>query len=143
MPREYLERLRTIDREINSMLDYKQEILEQATSIKSIPDGVCVQTSVSSKVENAAVRMADYGDLVYGMVDELVKRKEHALELINQIPDGRKAMLLKYRYVFCWSWNKVAAMMCYDRTSVWRMRDDAIEEFSIVWERKQGNDCKS
>ena len=41
MPREYLERLRTIDRELNSMLDHKQEILEQATSIKSMPDGVC------------------------------------------------------------------------------------------------------
>ena len=136
MPREYLERLRTIDRELNSMLDHKQEILEQATSIKSMPDGVCVQTSTSSKVENAAVRLADYGDLVYELVDDMVKRKEHALELINQIPDGRLAMLLKYRYVFCWSWNKVSAMMCYDRTSVWRMRDEAIKEFGIVWESR-------
>ena len=36
----------------------------------------------------------------------MVKRKEARLRLINQIPDGRLAMLLKYRYVFCWSWNK-------------------------------------
>ena len=43
--REYLERLRTIDRGINAMLEHKQEMLERATSIKSMPDGVCADSN--------------------------------------------------------------------------------------------------
>ena len=97
MPREYLERLRTIDRELNSMLDHKQEILEQAT-IHQINAGRCVRTDFNQQQGGeCSNRLADYGDLVYELVDDMVKRKEHALELINQIPDGRLAMLLKYR----------------------------------------------
>ena len=137
--REYLERLRTIDREINAMLDHKQEMLERATSIKSAPDGVCVQTSTSSRVETAAVALADYGDEINVYVDEFVDGKRHALELIGGLADGRQIMLLKYRYVFGWPWHKVAAMMCYDRTSVWRMRDEALAAFEVVWEKSQHN----
>lgn len=131
--REYLERLRLADREINAMLDYRQTILDQAVSIKSIPDGVCVQTSTSSKVESAAVKLADYGDKINAQVDDLVNLKRAALGLIGQMGDGRHIMLLKYRYVCGWPWSKVAAMMCYDRSMVWRMHGTALQAFEHIF----------
>ena len=87
--REYLERLRTIDRDINAMLDHKQEMLEQAISIKSMPDGMCVQTSTSSRVEAAAIKLADYGDEINSSVDRLVDSKREAQRMIGQMQDSR------------------------------------------------------
>ena len=64
MPREYLERLRTIDRELDSMLDHKQEILEQATSIKSMPDGVWLQSGRQGRIPGG--HKADVGTAARG-----------------------------------------------------------------------------
>lgn len=132
--REYLERLRTADREINAMLDYKLSILHQAISIKSIPDGVCVQTSTSSRVENAAIRLADYGQKIDAIVDRYVDLKREAERMLDKIQNSRFRIILTYRYLYNWQWEKIMGQMHYESTHMFRMHGYALQEFERIYE---------
>lgn len=130
--REYLERLRTIDREISAMLDHKQEMLEQAISIKSMPDGMCVQTSTSSRVEAAAIKLADYGDEINSSVDRLVDSKREAEKLIRQVQDSRFRSILTYRYLYNWGWEKIMGQMHFESSHMFRLHGYALLEFEEI-----------
>ena len=52
---------------------------------KACQDGVCVQTNTSSKVEMAAIRLADYGDKIDELVDSYVGMKR------GRVPTGTAA----------------------------------------------------
>lgn len=133
--REYLERLRTVDREINAMLDYKQELLERATSIKSMPDGVCVQTSTSSRVEAAAIKLADYGEEINLCVDRLVDSKRDAKRLIDMLQDSRFRSILSYRYLYDWPWEKIMGQMHFESSHMFRLHGYALLEFENVYDK--------
>ncbi len=138
--REYLERLRTIDRDINAMLEHKQEMLERATSIRSMPDGVCVQTATSSRVESAAVALADYGNCINEAVDILVDSKREAQRMIGQLQDSRFKSILTYRYVFNWQWEKIMGQMNYEIAQTFRLHGYALLEFERVYANMIVND---
>ncbi len=133
--REYLERLRTIDRDINAMLEHKQEMLERATSIRSMPDGVCVQTATSSRVESAAVALADYGNCINEAVDILVDSKREAQRMIGQIQDSRFKSILTYRYLYNWGWEKIMGQMHFESSHMFRLHGYALLEFENVFAR--------
>lgn len=132
--REYLERLRTIDRDINAMLEHKQEMLERATSIRSMPDGVCVQTSTSSRVETAAIKLADYGEEINLCVDRLVDSKREAKRLIDMLQDSRFRSILSYRYLYDWPWEKIMGQMHYEIAQTFRLHGYALLDFEKVYE---------
>lgn len=131
--REYLERLRTTDREIGAMLDYKQSILQQSINIKSMPDGVCVQTNTSSKVEMAAIRLADYGDKIDELVDSYVGMKREAECLLARLQDNRFRVILTYRYLYNWQWEKIMMQMHYESTHMFRLHGYALQDFERIY----------
>ena len=133
--REYLERLRTIDRETNAMLAHRQEMLEQAISIKSMPDGVCVQTATGSRVEAAAIKLADYSEEINGSIDKLVDSKREAEKLIRQVQDSRFRSILTYRYLYNWPWEKIMGQMHFESSHLFRLHGYALLEFENIFER--------
>ena len=131
--REYLERLRTINRDINAMLDYRQDIINLACRITSAPNLNKVQSNnQTSKVETAGVKLGDYGREIDAKVDELVNFKRDAEWLIEKLADSRMRVILRYRYINNWNWDKIAGDLHYDRTNVWRLHRYALLAFDYI-----------
>lgn len=129
---QFLNSLRNLDYEITALdtqrvrlNDQRQDILDRAYGTGAVT-GVCVQNGVGSKTESLGVQLADLqtpeqvarriGQLqqrVNRKIDELVERKQKALDIISRIDDARYKSLLTNRYINNLKWCTIADMMSY------------------------------
>lgn len=127
--KEYLERIREIDREIDLLIAERNRTLDIVLQITVDPSDVRVQSgSISSRVENAAIRMIDLSEKIDNKIDEYIDMKAEAGRLIDRLDDSRYRAVLKYRYVDGMRWGNVAIKMGYDIRNVMYLNDDAIGE---------------
>jgi len=132
--REYLERLRTIDREINAMLDYRQDIIDLACKITSCPNPNKVQTDrQTSKVEIIGVKLGDYSKEIDKKIDEYVDIKREARAYFDKLTDNRMRMILILRYINNWGWDKIAGEIHYETRRTFELHGYALVEFEKVY----------
>ena len=137
---KYLNSLRHLDYEINSLMtthsrlmDQRQDILDRAYCTAEI-SAVCVQHTPQNKTEALGLELAGLPapeELVTklnrlqarinGRIDTLVDKKEQAQAVIERIPDARERALLTYRYINNLKWSSVADLMGY--TINWVVND--------------------
>lgn len=152
---QFLNSIRKLDSNINAMdhercriADRRRDLLEKAESLGASLTGVCVQHSVGSKTETLGIALADtmsveetakklnqYQDNINRRIDELVVKKQIALDAIKLVPLDAYQALLTYRYMNCYQWLTIADLMGYTETYV---RDDlkvnAVAAFERVWQ---------
>ena len=79
-----------------------------------------------SQTEDAVLRLQD---LEQDMCDSIIKYIEDVKlveQLINGLTDIRQRDILTFRYMNGWNWQKIASLMNYERTQVWRIHRVAI-----------------
>lgn len=127
----FLESIRNLDLEITA-LDHervrlsncRQDILDKARSLSGPLDGVRVQHGPSNRTEAIGLELAsvpdveslvrklnDYQHRVNHRIDELVDRKQKAMDTIERIPDGRYRALLIHRFLSNLRWSTIANMI--------------------------------
>lgn len=127
--KEYLERIREVDREIDLLIAERNRALDIVLQITVDPSDIRVQSgSVSSRVENAAIRMIDLAQKIDKKIDEYIDMKAEAVRLIDRINDARYRAVLKYRYVDGMKWDEIIESMKYESAQVFRIHIDAIIE---------------
>lgn len=153
---DFLNSIRHLDNEINALdlercrwMDKRQDILDSAESHNSLT-GVVVQHGVGSRTESIGIRLADLEtpedvtarvnrlqQRINKKIDQLVDRKQKALDVIERIPSTTHRALLLYRYLNCLKWETIADLMGYEHGYV---RDDlrvaALEAFEAVWKKE-------
>ena len=137
---KYLNSLRHLDYEINSLMtthsrlmDQRQDILDRAYATAEI-SAVCVQHTPQNKTEALGLELAGLPapeelvrklnrlqDRVNKRIDTLVDKKEQAQVVIERIPDARERALLTFRYINNLKWSSVADLMGY--TINWVVND--------------------
>lgn len=152
----FLESIRHLDREI-AALDHermrlsscRQDILDKARSLSGFPDGVRVQHGLSNRTEAIGLELASLPDVeslvrklnayqhrVNCRIDELVDRKQKAMDIIERIPDARYRALLVHRFLSNLRWSTIANMMGYTEAYVrLSLKDEAIGEFDRAWKQ--------
>ena len=152
----FLESIRNLDLEITA-LDHervrlsncRQDILDKARSLSGPLDGVRVQHGPSNRTEAIGLELAsvpdvetlvrklnDYQDRVNCRIDELVDRKQKAMDIIERIPDARYRALLIHRFLSNLRWSTIANMMGYTDAYVrLTLRDEAIGDFERAWKQ--------
>jgi len=130
---QFLNSIRHLDNEINAldhervrMMDRRLDLLESAESHGSM-SGVVVQHSIGSKTESIGIRLADLEtpedvtarvnrlqQRINKKIDQLVDRKQKALDVIERIPSTTHRALLLYRYLNCLKWETIADLMGYE-----------------------------
>ena len=152
----FLESIRHLDREI-AALDHervrlsrcRQDILDKARNLSGSLDGVRVQHSPSNRTEAIGLELASGPDVeslvrklnafqhrVNCRIDELVDRKQTAMDIIERIPDARYRALLIHRFLSNLRWSTIANMMGYSDAYVrLSLRDDAVGEFERAWKQ--------
>ena len=152
----FLESIRHLDREI-AALDHervrlsscRQDILDKARNLSGSLDGVRVQHGPSNRTEAIGLELASIPDVenlvrklnayqhrVNCRIDELVDRKQRALDIIERIPDARYRALLIHRFLSNLRWSTIANMMGYTDAYVrLTLKDEAISDFERVWKQ--------
>lgn len=111
--KQWLNRARNIEKEIDILKQEKVEAFEGTTKITSAAEGERVQISVSNSSENKFIEYSEYSVLIDNRIDELYAVKCEILNAINTVEDGTLRILLELRYLQGETWERIAQSMHY------------------------------
>lgn len=155
---EFLNSIRCLDMQINALdtarvqfRDRRQDLLDKAACISASLNGVCVQTGVSDKVGSIGTALADlptpeqyarklnsYQDRLNRKIDELIDKKQKALDTIAKVKDAKLEALLTHRYINNLKWSTIADIMGYTQDWVeMRLKRQAIEAYEEAGSEKK------
>lgn len=106
--KEWLNRARRLDYEINALIRAKEDTWARIVSTTSAPSGVVVsQTKNPHKFD----RYIELQDRINERIDYLCAVKAEILSAINRVDDTVLRTLLIERYINCKTWEQVAVDM--------------------------------
>lgn len=147
---EFLNSIRCLDMQINALdtarvqfRDRRQDLLDKAACISASLNGICVQTGVSDKTGSIGSQLADlptpeqyarklnsYQDRLNRKIDELIDKKQQALDTIGKVKDPKLGALLIHRYINNLKWETIADLMKYDQNWLQnQVRQQAIKAY--------------
>lgn len=156
----FLNSIRCLDLEIDALdkarvkfSDRRQDLLDRAEAITSNLSGVCVQSGVSNKTQSIGIALAElptaeeyckrlnaYQKRINDRIDELIERKQKALDIIAKIEEPRLGALLIHRYVNGLKWSTIADLMKYEQNFLQNhVRQQAIKAYEEAECGKQPN----
>lgn len=127
--KQYLLRVRHIDKEINSLLMTIAETRDRLTKVTQNFDGDGAQ---STKDPHKFDRLVELEGLCDDLIDEQLRIKEETLRMISQLQDRRHRLVLKEYYVDCKTWEQVAVDLHYSYMHTTRLHGYALREFQIL-----------
>lgn len=125
--KQYLNRARRIDNEINALLELVQTTRE---SLESITQNYDSDGSQSTKNPHKFDRLVELESLVDEKVDELIALKTEILGTISKLKDNRQRIILTEYYLKMQTWEQVAVDMHYSFQHVMRMHGYALKEIT-------------
>ena len=134
-PKEYLSRYRDLGRSIDAKRAQLQRLREQATQITQAISPDRVQSSGDPDRLSAAV--AQIADAVTDIEQQIDRREAVRLEIedaIAKVPDGAQRVLLEYRYLAGYTFERIAVEMHYSYKQVCRIHGNALEKVKNVLE---------
>ena len=132
--KEYLNRARYLDREIDAKLDHQarlNSIIYKATSTLSDMPGS--PSRDVARREKAIAKVIDLEKEIDEQIDELVDTKREINKLIEKIPTKEHKLLLEFRYVNLFTWEKISEQMDITLRHVYRLHGAALLEADKVW----------
>lgn len=126
--KDFLERHRTADAEIDSKLEQLAELRSLATKITPSTnyEGRGSGTA-SDKVGRTVAKIVDLEQEINEAIDRLVDIKAEIEDLINLIDDSVMRTVLERRYILHETWEVIAEKMGYSRRHITRLNIQAIE----------------
>lgn len=113
--KEWLNRARRIDNEINALQQAQQNAWARVVSITAAPSGVSVS---GTKDPHKFDRYVELQDKINRRIDELHAVKLEILAVIEQVDDTVLRTLLLERYINCKTWERIAVDTHYSYAAV-------------------------
>ena len=129
--KQYLNRVRRVDKEISALLRMVEKTRESVTSITAKYDGDGAQ---STKDPHKFDRLAELESLVDEKVDQLVEMKAEILRTIMELNDSRHRIVLMEYYLEMKTFEEIAAGNHYSWRQVHRIHGRALQEIQHVIE---------
>lgn len=127
--KQYLRRVRRIDKEIEALLRLKQKTKDSLLSITQKYDGDGAQ---STKDPHKFDRLAEIESLIDSKVDEQIDMKAEILKTIMQLEDRTYRILLMEYYVEMKTWEQVAVDMNYSWRQIMNLHGYALREVQKI-----------
>lgn len=129
--KEFLRGIRDNERRIKALMERRQQYYDIAMQGTGRHEARRLSgTSQSSRLEDAICRLVDLEADLDKQIDKLVDETRLAERMIGQLKDPRHRDVLRYRYLNCWSWERISQEMCYDRRWVLRLHGEGLQEFT-------------
>jgi hypothetical protein len=110
--KEWLQRAKKLDEEIDELIKAQEQALTAATSV-TCGTGEKVQTSNVNTSEGKFINYASYSEMIDNRIDELYAIKQEILQAINLVDDATLRTLLIARYINFGTWEQIAVDLHY------------------------------
>lgn len=132
--KEYLNKMRYIDNEIDAKEEIKQQMRKRLTSVQATQyREIDVQGGIRKTNEDRIIEYIEYSEQINELIDELVNLKMTVVEEVENIDDGLYRTILTERYINNRKWNDIADLLDYeDSRPIFRAHNDALREFIKV-----------
>ena len=129
--KQYLNRVRRIDKEIAALLRLVQSTRE---SLETITQNYNSDGAQSTKNPHKFDRLVELESLVDAKIDEQIAMKSEILQTIMKLPDRRQRLVLMEYYVEMKTWEQVAVDLNYSYMHITRIHGYALKEVQKVLE---------
>ena len=123
--KQYLNRVRRIDKEIAALLRLVQSTRE---SLETITQNYNSDGAQSTKNPHKFDRLVELESLVDAKIDEQIAMKAETLETIMKLQDRRQRMVLMGYFIEMKTWEQVAVDLNYSYQHVMRLYGYALKE---------------
>lgn len=130
--KDWLNRGRNLNEEINALIKAKEKALYDACNVSFAYDKDRVQTSRNNSTETKFTRFADYSKAIDERIDELYKIKQEILKAISGVDNSTYRALLIERYINFKTWEQIADYMNYSRMHVTRLHGRALQKVKML-----------
>ena len=131
--KEYLNQAYRLNERINSDLKELDELRALAVNIgsPSIGERVSGSHSTEAPFARAAIRIDELERKLNEEIDRFIGLKSEISDTIRYVPNPDEEILLRYRYINCYGWNKICALMSVSTRTVHRIHASALKNFMI------------
>lgn len=127
--KEFLNRGRELDAEIEQLKRLKRKAYDQATSVTAATDKPPISGGAGRDV---FASYAQYATALEEQTAELLDVQRSIREAIEQVPNGRYRRLLTARYIEGMTWEQIACDMAYSFRQVTRMHGSALRALTEI-----------
>lgn len=128
---KFLKRYKQIDKEINQLLLEKREIFSLGTKITPTYSDMPKGTGASDKVQSTVEKLEEHERKIDVKIDDWYEAKLNIEKAIHTVESDTLRLLLRYRYINGWTWEKIAVEMNYAYRNVTRLHGKAINLIKI------------
>ena len=128
---KFLKRYKQIDKEINQLLLEKSEIFSLGTKITPTYSDMPKGTKESDKVQSTVEKLGALEKKIDSKIDEWYEVRLDIEKAIHTVESDKFRLLLRYRYINGWTWEKIAVEMNYAYRNVTRLHGKAINLIKI------------
>lgn len=129
---KYLKRYINLDREIDRKLEEIARLRSKLTRITQVltaePRG---GGSIYGKTEEIIAKIVDLEKEIDADVDRLVAIRDGIKTIIEAVEDDRERLLLQYRYLDGWTFEKIAVEMNYSWRQIHRLHSRALSNLKM------------
>ena len=140
--KQWLNRARRLDREIDNLLKIEKAIRDQATSITQRYTG---DTAQSTKDPHKFDRLVEINDRIDRKIDQLADIRNEIFDTIGLVENTTYRQILSGRYIACWTWEKIAIEIHYSYPQTVRLHGfalKAIEPLILAQDHDSAKDDK-
>lgn len=130
--KEELMKAYQIDQHINDKVEQIVSLKEMATKTSAgLSDMPGSPNRNIHKTENVIVMFVDMETEVKKELEELIRTKQHTMNLIRQVQDSEGRRVLEERYIHYRKWEEIASTRSYSVRQLFRIHDKALMEIKI------------
>ena len=129
--KEWLKRGWKLDREINQLIEARDEAFTAATSTTCGTEGEKIQVSQKNTSEAKIIRYTAYTEQIDKRIDELYRIKQEILDAVSAVENATYRTLLFERYVLFKTWEQIAVDMNYSWRQIVRLHGKALGEIKM------------
>ena len=124
---KYLKRYINLDREIDRKLEavslLRSKLIRVTEVFTAEPKG---GGSIYGKTEEILAKIVDLEKEIDADVDRLISIRDNIKAIIEAVDDDRERLLLQYRYLDGWTFEKIAVEMNYSWRQIHRLHSRAL-----------------
>lgn len=129
---KYLKRYVLLDKEIDRKLEEVARLRAKLTRVTEVystePRG---GGSIYGKTEEILAKIVDLEKEIDADIDRLVAIRDGIKTIIEAVEDDRERLLLQYRYLDGWTFEKIAVEMNYSWRQIHRLHSRALSNLQM------------
>ena len=132
--KEYLQQAYRLDKRINSHIRELGDLKQMAQGISSprlVADKVQMSPSGDSPYVSALMRIWEMEERINAEIDLYIDLKAQVHSVLKQVTNPDQLMVLRYRYIHNYSWERIGEELLADRRTVIRWHDAALEKLIL------------